>query len=115
MKLTGRGNMIMHQYGASTTLRNNAALTAEDEACVNNSTRCKSFLSAYSAAPELHRAAMLNDITTILRILDKAPKRVHSVDGNGCSALHVAASSGYAAACKVLCEVRPSNPPCLLS
>ena len=98
--------MITHQYGASTTLRNKVALTAEDEACVNNATRCKSFLSAYAAAPELHRAAMVNDITTILRILDKAPKRVHAVDASGCSALHVAASSGHAVACRVLCEVR---------
>jgi hypothetical protein len=49
---------------------------------------------------------MVNDIATISRILDDAPEHVNSVDGNGRSALHMAASSGYTAACQTLCEVR---------
>jgi ankyrin repeat protein len=98
---------VTHQYGASTTLRNKAALTAEEEAAVNV-TQCKNFLNKYSTAPELHRAAMVNDITRILRILDSAPTQVDSVDDSGSSALHMAAASGYAVACRALCEVR--NP-----
>jgi hypothetical protein len=107
MCLTSRCLLSMiDQYGASITIRNKAALTAEEAACRYNAIRCINFLKAYSAAPELHRAAMVNDISTISRILEGEPEQVNSVDESGSSALHLAASCGYALTCRALCEVR---------
>ena len=91
-------------------LRNTAALTAEEVACRNNASRCIYFLNAYSTAPELHRAAMVNDIAAISSILEGEPNLVNSMDDTGRSALHIAASSGYSGACQALCEVT-CHPP----
>jgi hypothetical protein len=48
---------------------------------------------------------MVNDIATISRLLEGSPDLVEQVDEKGASALHIAATNGYAGVCQLLCQV----------